>query len=92
MTKLCRDLNVGNYQGPYLLNTVRSYVPHPLERGTAAEVKSRHISYLDDDPMNYVYLHDLSQFYFEYTFLKLCGYSLGDYRPLLETSTQSTAK
>ena len=24
--------------------------------------------------MSYVYLHDLSQFYFEYTFLKFCGY------------------
>ena len=85
MTKLCRDLNVGNYQGPYLLNTVRSYVPHPLERGTAAEVKARHIKYLDADPMNYVYLHDLSQFYFEHIFLGLCGYSPRDYRPLLET-------
>ena len=88
MTRLCRDLNVGNCQGPYLLNTVRNYVPHPLERGTTAEVKAKHLSYLDADPMNYVYLHDLSQFYFEYTFLKFCGYSPSDYRRLRETRRQ----
>ena len=88
MTKLCKDLNVGNNQGPYLLNTVLSYVPHPLERGTAAEVKARHMSHLDADPMNYVYLHDLSQFYFEYAFLKLCEYLPKEYRPLLETRHQ----
>ena len=85
MTGLCRGLNVGNHQGPYLLNTVRNYVSHPLGRGTAAEVKARHLSCLDADPMNYVYLHDLSQFYFEYMLLEFCGCSPSDYRLLLET-------
>ena len=39
--------------------------------------------------MSYVYLHDLSQFYFEYTFLRFCGYINHGYRDLLETRHQA---
>ena len=39
--------------------------------------------------MSYVHLHDLSQFYFEYTFLRYCGYVNDWYRDLLETRHQA---
>ena len=89
LNKLCRDLKVKDDQGPFLLNTVRNYVAHPLDRRTDAEVKAEHPNYLDADPMSYVHLHDLSQFYFEYTFLRYCGYVNDWYRDLLETRHQA---
>ena len=83
LVKLCNNLNVGNHQGPYLLNKVRNYVVHPLDRKTQPEVKASHLKYLDADPVNYAYLHDLSQYYLEYAFLKFCDFRPGAYRPLL---------
>ena len=85
MTRLCNDLGVKESQGAHLLNDVRNYVAHPLERKTAAEVKEKNLKYLDADQLNYVYLHDLSQFYLEYLFLQFCGCEAGTYRPLMET-------
>ena len=89
LNKLRRDLKVKDDQGPFLLNAVRNYVAHPLDRKTYAEVKAEHLNYLDSDPMSYVYLHDLSQFYFEYTFLRFCGYINHGYTDLLETRHQA---
>ena len=89
LKKLCRDLDVKDDQGPLLLNTVRNYVTHPLEPKTDAEIKAKHLNYLDADQMSYVHLHDLSQFYFEYTFLRYCGYVNEWYRDLLETRHQA---
>ena len=89
LNKLRRDLKVKDDQGPFLLNAVRNYVAHPLDHKTYAEVKAEHLNYLDSDPMSYVYLHDLSQFYFEYTFLRFCGYINHGYRDLLETRHQA---
>ena len=88
LAKLCNDLNVGNYSGPHLLSNVRNYVPHPLDPKTPAEVKAKHLRYLDADPVNYVYLHDLCQYSLEYAFLKFCGFQPAGYRPLLETRHQ----
>ena len=34
--------------------------------------------------MEYLHLHDLSQFYLEYMFLAFCGLSFEKHRPLLE--------
>ena len=85
ITRLLKDLNVNEAKGPHLLNTVRNYVAHPLDRNTPAEVKEEYLNYLDAYPMHYVYLHDLSQFYLEYAFLKFFGYKTNDYRQLLET-------
>ena len=70
--------------GPRLLNEVRNYVVHPLER-----IGEDHYKELDSDSSLYVYLHDLSQFYLEYIFLAFLG--LPDVerpRILLERSDQ----
>ena len=83
-TRLCAFLDVSDRQGAHLLNSVRNYVAHPLDTKTQAEIKELHLNHLDVDPMNYVHLHDLSQFYLEYLFLKFCAYRPSDYRPLLE--------
>lgn len=42
--------------------------------------------HLDNDPRQYFYLQDLSQFYLEYMFLEFCGYTPQDYRGLMEQS------
>ena len=72
-------------QGPDLLDRVRGYIAHPLDTGTPAKVKQEPLEYLDSEPMDYVYLHDLSQFYLEYMFLAYCGLGFVDHRPLLES-------
>ena len=85
MTKLTKDLNIGNRRGTYLLNNVRNYVAHPLDSSTPAEVKEKLLRYLDADPTHCFYLHDLSQFYLEYMFLEFLGYKASHHRKLLET-------
>ena len=82
MTRLCRDLGVKEKQGAHLLGNVRNYVAHPLDRDTSAEIKEKHVKYLDADDMNYVRLHDLCQFYLEYLFLRFCGFEVSQYRQL----------
>ena len=72
-------------QGPDLLDRVRGYIAHPLDTGTPAKVKQEPLEYLDSEPMDYMYLHDLSQFYLEYMFLAYCGLGFADHRPLLES-------
>ena len=72
-------------QGPDLLDRVRGYIAHPLDTGTPVKVKQEPLEYLDSEPMEYVYLHDLSQFYLEYMFLAYCGLGFADHRPLLES-------
>ena len=87
---LCDRLNEGTGKGVYLLNDVRNYSPHPLQNKTAAEVKTKLYDALHEDLSTLVYLHDLSQFYFEHLMLHYCGYpqtnavrSFGAYRPLI---------
>ena len=46
-------------QGPDLLDRVRNYIAHPLETGTSVKVKQEPLKYLDSEPVDYVYLHDL---------------------------------
>ena len=72
-------------QGPDLLDRVRNYIAHPLETGTSVKVKQEPLKYLDSEPVDYVYLHDLSQFYLEYMFLAYCVLGFADHRPLLES-------
>ena len=88
MTRLSEDLGESERRGSYLLGRVRNYVAHPLDAATPAEVKKIYLEYLDYDPVLYLYLHDLSQFYLEYTFLKFCGYETRGHRRLLETQQQ----
>ncbi len=87
--RLSEDLGESEKRGAYLLGQVRNYVTHPLDPDTPAEVKEQYLEYLDSDPVLYFYLHDLSQFYLEYAFLKFCGYETDDYRLLLETQQQA---
>ena len=94
MARLSDKLDLSNYKGPYLLNSVRNYIPHPLDNNPQQQndekpspvVKEKHLKYLDSDWRHYLYLHDLSQFYLEYSLLRFCGYEIGSdlskYRPL----------
>ena len=88
-TRLCQELEVPTSDGANLLNEVRNYVTHPLERKKSATIKDLFRKYLDPDMLHYVYLQDLSQFYLEYLFLKYCNSKLCErenwYRGLLET-------
>ena len=84
LTRLCNDLGATKRQGAYLLNSARNYIAHPLEGRKTTRIKKKHLKYLDTDPMTYAHLHDLSQFYIEYLFLRYCAYGPSDYRPLLE--------
>ena len=94
MARLSDKLDLSNYKGPYLLNSVRNYIPHPLDNNPQQQndekpspvVKEKHLKYLDSDWRHYLYLHDLSQFYLEYALLQFCRYEIGSdlskYRPL----------
>ena len=86
-TRVRKELGVCEEQGPYLLNTVRNYVVHPLDRKRRAQIKEMPAKHLDADKTQYVYLHDLSQFYLEYMLLKYCNYDVGvdNHRRLLES-------
>ncbi len=84
MAKLCGDLALSDSSGSHLLGNVRNYVSHPLDPKTSAEVKQKHLRHLESDRSYYAYLHDLSQFYLEYTLLKFCDYGTSKYRELLE--------
>ena len=83
LDQLRKNLNCSDDLGSSLIVAVRNYVAHPLDKNTP-EVKAHFLQYLDSDPMQYVYLHDLSQFYLEYMFLRSCGLSIGCHRQLLE--------
>lgn len=84
VSRISNRLGGRTRQGPDLLNRVRNYIAHPLEKDTPVRVKQEPLVYLDSEPMEYVYLHDLSQFYLEYMFLAYCGLEFKDHRPLLE--------
>ena len=89
MARLCKNLGESEMRGPCLLGGVRNYVAHPLNRDAPAEVKDKYLKYLDVDPVNCFYLHDLSQFYLEYGFLKFLGFeNIDSHRQLLETIQQ----
>ena len=62
--------------GYCLLREIRNVVSHPMKEKTARK-------YLSDDPIIYVYLFDLSQFYLEYMLLKFCDYQHEPYRQLV---------
>ena len=82
--QLCLDLNIADNSGARLIADVRNFVIHPLDTDTTS-VKLAHNHYLDVDKSYYLYLHDLSQFYFEHLMLRFCGYHTNSYRSLLET-------
>ena len=91
MARLCKELTKSAEkpeQGPYLLNEVRNYVAHPLDTHREAEIKRKHRDLLEADVSHYVYLHDLSQFYLEYLFLRFCGFRIRAFRDLLEAKQQ----
>lgn len=68
-----------------LLNSVRNYVVHPLQKNSHA-VKSQHVELLDNTYSKYFYVHDLSQYFLEYLFLHgLCNYTPQHHRLLTET-------
>ena len=91
--QLARDVGIDYKSGTGvdLLNKVRNYMPHPLARGTSATIKADiHEALRGGRVLRQVYLHDLSQFYFEHLLLAHCGYAqaegskrFGRYRPLL---------
>lgn len=71
--------------GVPLLNSVRNYVVHPLQKNSHA-VKSQHAELLDSTYSEYFYVHDLSQYFLEYLFLHgLCNYTPEHHRLLTET-------
>ncbi len=79
--KLCADLKITDNKGAMLLADVRNYIIHPLDRNPV--IKPGHLKYVDGDLMQYVRLHDLSQFYLEHSLLRFCGYTGVSYRSLL---------
>ena len=82
-TQLARKLGV-NMTGPDLINSVRNYVAHPLERNTDT-IKQRYLKHLDESHSPYFYLVDLCQFYLEYLLLiGLCNYQPQHFRSLAE--------
>ena len=85
VSRISNRLGGRKRQGPDLLDRVRGYIAHPLGKGTPVKVKQEPLKYLDSEPMEYMYLHDLSQFYLEYMFLAYCGLGFKDHRPLLES-------
>lgn len=71
--------------GVPLLNSVRNYVVHPLQKNSHA-VKSQHAELLDNAYSKYFYVHDLSQYFLEYLLLHgLCNYTPQHHRLLTET-------
>ncbi len=89
-SEVCDELRVGSYKGAYLLNKIRNYAPHPLDTTKNAGIKSEVQAFLRGRRVPLVYLHDLSQFYFEHLFLSYCGFEhtrsrmeFGRYRQLL---------
>ena len=85
LRSLGTHLGKAETRGAPLLGRVRNYVAHPLRRKTPVKIKASYINYLDADPAQYAYLHDLSQFYLEYMLLKFCNYAVKRHRPLLES-------
>ena len=82
-SQLANKLSVAKY-GPKLINEVRNYVVHPLERDSNT-IKQEYLEHLDDDYSPYFYLHDLCQFYLECLFLTgLCDYQPQHLRILTE--------
>ena len=88
MARLCDSLGESGLKGIHLLGGVRNYVTHPLDRDTPAEVKEKYLKHLDPDSVNYIYLHDLSQFYLEYGLLSFFGHTTGGHRRLIEAMQQ----
>ena len=89
-TKLGKILNGQCEEGVFLLNRVRNYDSHPLGSRTQAEIKPDVHDVSQNEARLLVYLHDLSQFYFEHLFLAYCGFGdtkakteFGCFRPLL---------
>ena len=86
-TKLAKELGI-RPSGVPLLNSVRNYVVHPLQKNSHA-VKSQHAELLDSTYSEYFYVHDLSQYFLEYLFLHgLCHYTPEHHRLLTETTHQ----
>ena len=81
--QLARVLGANN-TGPDLINSVRNYVAHPLERNSDT-IKQKYLDHLDENYSPYFYLHDLCQFYLEYLFLiGFCNYQPQHFRVLAE--------
>ena len=93
LVRLYRNLKTeedsnGNCLGINLLNAVRNYVAHPLRKDTPASIKEEFLKHLDADYMQYMYLHDLCQYYLEYLLLEYCNFEIAraglNYRRLIE--------
>ena len=85
--RLCQNLMLNAKKGNRLLSRIRNYVTHPLNvKMKDEEERKLYRQHLDNDPGQYFYLQDLSQFYLEYMFLEFCGYTPQDYRGLMEQS------
>lgn len=86
-TNLATELGLSQ-SGVPLLNSVRNYVVHPLQKNSLA-IKSQYAELLDNTYSEYFYVHDLSQYFLEYLFLHgLCNYTPGRHRLLTETIHQ----
>ena len=88
--KMGEVLNEKSGQGIALVEAIRHYGHHPLKLGTQAEIKADLHDISQREALLLVYLHDLSQFYFEHLFLAYCGFGdteakkeFGCFRPLL---------
>ena len=78
--QIMQDLGISG-SGYQLINSVRNYITHPMEKGDPQTAKKMYRNYFDSDYARYYYVFDLSQFYFEYLFLK----AYCDYTPPLES-------
>ena len=85
--QLYKNLNLPGDLGARLIVIVRNYVAHPLHK-ERTEIRSQYLKHLDSDVVQYVYLHDLSQFYIEYTLLRFCGFNIGNHRQLQESQSR----
>ena len=86
-TSLATELGLSQ-SGIPLLNSIRNYVMHPLQKNSHA-FKSQHAELLDNTYSEYFYVHDLSQYFLEYLFLHgLCNYTPEHHRLLTETVHQ----
>lgn len=82
--QMMQDLGISG-SGFQLINCVRNYITHPMEKGDPQTTKALYREYFDTEFTPYLFVYDLSQFYLEYLFLKsICEYTPPLYRYLIE--------
>jgi len=82
--QMMKDLGISG-SGFQLINCVRNYITHPMEKRDPQTTKTLYREYFDTEFAPYLFVYDLSQFYLEYLFLKaICEYTPPLHRHLIE--------